>query len=265
MIPMARVGVPRWVTGVLALGGAVLAPNQLCAQKKQLRDGGATVMAIVADTTKTPLEYADVIALTAKLRVTTGKSGIVVMKDVPSGVQFFQVRRLGYKPYTFTLDLAPGDTIRMGVVLEQDPVVLDEIGVEVEGRKYTGRMAQFGRHLASGTAPRSAFWTEEDLAKLPSTALLSDALVRSGMLRRQINGRVNMVCPRAQILGRNPIAIVMLDGIVLDPGGGGGDAIDFDAFQLEQIKAIEVYKSAASRPIDLPATGGDCVVAIWTK
>ncbi len=241
------------------------------ANRKKDRD--ATIVAIVGDTAQKPLEFADVVAILAKKRATTKSDGVVRM-TLPAGEETFIIRRLGYQPQQVTLTLTAGDTLRFGAVLLPDPVQLTDIevtagrrnGAIVEGRLYTGKMLGFARRMQFRFAPRSHFFTPDDIEKFPPTALITDLLRRAGM-RTQFSagrdGRYETAICRGTYLNRLSTAIIYLDGIRMT---GNGNSFDFNSILVQHIQGVEVYKSLAEVPADLGAPfGADCVVAIWTK
>lgn len=239
--------------------------------RKKARE--ATIIAIVGDTAQRPLEQAELVAVLAKKRAVTGADGIVRM-TLPVGQETFLVRRLGYQPQQFTLTLTAGDTLRFGAVLLPDPMQLTDIevsakrtnGVMLEGRLYTGKMRGFADRLRFSAAPRSSFFTPDDIEKFPPTARLTDALRRAGMRIRfnaNENGRYETaICPRGQGGLRPPPAIIYLDGMRMT---GNGASFDFNSISWVQLGGIEIYKSTAEIPAELLGVGAECVVMLWTK
>ncbi len=264
----------RLVMGAMGVG--LLTVTSAQAQERganRKKDRDATVIAIVGDTAQKPLEFADVVAILAKKHATTTSDGIVRM-TLPPGEETFIIRRLGYQPQQFTLTLTAGDTLRFGAVLLPDPIQLTDIevtadrtnGVMLEGRLYTGKMRGFADRMQFSAAPRSHFFTPDDIAKFPPTALITDLLRRAGM-RTQFSagrdGRYETAICRGTYLNRLSTAIILLDGIRMT---GNGNFFDFNSILVQHIQGVEVYKSTAEVPAELGAGfGADCVVAIWTK
>lgn len=263
----------RIIMGTMCVGLLTVTSAQAQGRDANRKKGqDATVVAIVGDTAQKPLELAEVVAILAKQRATTKADGIVQM-TLPPGEETFIVRRLGYQPQQFTLTLTAGDTLRFGAVLLPDPVQLTDIevtadrtnGTMIEGRLYTGKMRSFANRMQYSAAPRSHFFTPDDIEKLPPTARITDLLRKSGM-RTQFSagtgGRYETALCRGTYLNRSPEAIIYLDGMRMN---GNGTSFDFNAIPFQQIQALEVYKGAAEIPAELVGIGADCVVMIWTK
>jgi len=218
----------------------------------------ATLMGIVADTNKMPIEDAEVISLKTSKRATTNKDGIFVLAGLPPGDDQIRVRRIGYEPQTFSATFAVGATLQIGVMLAGSTTVLPEIAVVARGKEYKGLMAGFADRMLHSGAPPSSFVTREDLDAWNMTRIL-DVVARAGMKTRLDNqGKRVVQCPRGYTSNVPPIPVIYLNGARVLGN------FDIDNLSIEQVEAMEVYKS----PIHTPSQfnrDAQCVIVIWTR
>lgn len=218
----------------------------------------ATIVGIVADTNKTPMPDVEVIAIRAGITTITDSKGIFILGGLPAGEEVFRIRRIGYQPETFDAKLVAGDTIRIGVILAPAAFVLPEVTVEVEGKIYRGKMTGFADRMLHSGAPRSSFITRDELAKMSQRRFI-DILAKAGLKRvADRRGRDFLRCSHGGATSP-PIVAYYIDGArVADPA----EVLRMDP---ETVEAIEVYRSAADRPVQFNMTGSDCTVLVWTR
>lgn len=218
----------------------------------------ATILGIVADTSKTPLADVEVIAIRAGITTITDSKGIFILGGLPAGEEVFRIRRIGYRSETFAATLVEGDTIRIGVILGPAAFELPELTVEAEGKVYTGKMTGFADRMLHSGAPRSSFLIRDDMAKMSQNRFI-DVLAKAGLKRvADRRGREFLICSHGS--GHvPPIVLYYVDGArVADPN----DVLRMDP---ETVEAVEVYRSAANRPAQFNMTGSDCTVLVWTR
>ena len=239
-----RAGVAAIVLGI----GAANAPAQ--------RTG--TIIGIVADTNKTPIVEAEIVAIRSNITTLTDCRGIFILPGLPPGEEVFRVRRIGYRSETFDATIVANDTIRIGVILAAAPFMLPEISVLAEGESYTGKMIGFAERMLHSGAPRNAFLTRKDIEKMEPRPFV-DMLIKTGM-RRYIDrrGKEALLCPRGLGLGGSRTAFYV-DGVL------SADPTSVQRMDPSIIEAVEVYRSTASRPAEYNATGATCVILVWTR
>ena len=193
----------------------------------------------------------------------TDQRGEFSLTDVPAGTLAVEFSALGYVTRTDTVRVTPGRVTNVRVGLSADPVRLDPLEVTVERREaalqgvgFYGRVSEgFGEFIDRETIEQRAPVQMSDLFRR-----IVGAEVRSGadgpfqrfiMLR---GGRSEGCFPR-----------VLLDGIVVHPGGDEAAAID-DLIDPEAVSGIEVYPSSTGVPMQYSGTDASCgVILIWTR
>ncbi len=219
------------------------------------------------DTAEAPLPLADVILRRAGKQGTSGATGRVMLRGVPSGLDTLVVRRLGYDPLIVAVRFFAGDTLSVEAVLDARPVALEEI--EVVGRPG---LSTFERRMRNAIfSPPNSFYPPEALDTFPPEINVREILLRSGITnrptveyvrgRRQI-GRMRLTCPPDDLKPRAPPhpLIIFLNGIEYpDP-----DDVFFNVrLQNARIRALEIYRTSREVPLELPDHG--CVVVVWSK
>lgn len=218
----------------------------------------ATIVGIVTDTNKAPLAEVEVIAIRAGITTLTDSRGIFILGGLPAGEEVFRIRRVGYRAETFDANLVAGDTIRIGVILAPVAFTLPELTVEAEGKTYRGKLTGFADRMLHSGAPRSSFLTRDEIDKMYPRPFI-DMLTKAGLkLLPSRRGRDSLICPRGTGFGP-PVVAYFIDGArVADPA----EVLRMDPATVE---AVEVYRSAAERPVQFNMTGSDCTVLVWTR
>lgn len=117
---------------VLLAAALRLGPTNAVAQKT------GTITGIVADTNKTPIVDAEIIAIRSNITTLTDSHGIFILPGLPPGDEVFRIRPVGYRSETFDATIVANDTIKIGVILAPAPFNLPEITVTVEGGRTPG-------------------------------------------------------------------------------------------------------------------------------
>lgn len=193
----------------------------------------------------------------------TDQRGEFSLTDVSAGTLAVEFSALGYVTRTDTVRVMPGRVTNVRVGLSADPVRLDPIEVSVERRELALQDLGFYNREAEGFGEFIDRETIEQRAPVQMSDLfrrIVGAEVRSGadgpfqrfvMLR---GGRSEGCFPR-----------VVLDGIVVHPGGDEAAAID-DLIDPEAVSGIEVYPSSTGVPMQYSGTDASCgVILIWTR
>jgi len=229
----------------------------------------STVVVMVTDSLDGPLDLASALLRRTGIHGVSGRDGRIVLRNVPPGRDTLTIRRIGYGPLIVSLDLSPGDTLRLDVVL--DPLALALNDIRVTARRG---LRTFDRRMRNAIfSPPDSFYPPEALDTFPPEIHVRDILLRSGIAnrpqqvlvdgRRQV-GRLRLSCPAdAFHRGSIPVSIV-LNGIVYpDP-----DDTFFDVqLQRARIRALEIYRNRVEIPLEFPPQVGDagCVVVVWTR
>jgi len=116
----------------------------------------------VTDESGTPIQDADVQVGTVRGRFTTDADGWFRVTGVPTGLYYFGVRRIGYRPAADLLRFSSGDTL--DVRLERISPELDT--VKVQARADANWMRELRRYELAIEASRfGTVISEDDIAK----------------------------------------------------------------------------------------------------
>ncbi|MDB4876183.1 MAG: TonB-dependent receptor plug [Gemmatimonadetes bacterium] len=210
---------------------------------------------IVHDSLGRPIAYATVY-VDGGVATTANDSGRFHLADVPMGSTLFGVRRMGYGPLIFKIDM-PGDTtVHVAIRMHQVVARMREVTVEEKRLSTSLYRSGFYHRQKAGTgffleplditdrAPRRI---EELFYGVPGVTVLTanGSLVPFGMSTRGY-------CPLS----------VFLDGRRYHRWGDGSLMIE-----VHDVKAAEIYP----RPTEAPAEFHDpdnplCgVIVLWTK
>ena len=115
------------------------------------------------------------------------------------------------------------------------------------------------RRTSSSGAPRSAFMTRKDIEKQNSQRLF-DLLVRGGLRPRYDNrSKEILTCPRGGTARRPARILFYIDGQKMPDGA------ELNYLNANEIEAVEVYASTATRPPEYNQTGYDCIALLWLR
>jgi hypothetical protein len=215
-----------------------------------------------------PLAGASVEVLGEKRSVLTGASGEFWLDQLRPGRYWVSVRRIGYRPVTFTATLEADSVRRVAVTLEQAPYKLSDL--EVSGGMSRNRYVDFmwrsrgawGRFLTRDDIRRAHAFDPVDLVLryLPSRTrwtLEQPAWFDPGYsfggadwVPAGARGRTLLDCaPGVSINGSSPW-----------PGNSIND------YQLDEIEAVEVYRKVEWVPIEFSRNATACgLVVVWLK
>lgn len=199
------------------------------------------------------------------LEVATRYDGRFTFRDVPSGDHTLHLRHLAYGEHETEVTVEPDRTIDVEMAVSEEPVELEPLEVTVrhryrplERRGYYERM-----HLAEALG--GVFLTPEIIERRKPSKL-SHLLGHVPMVRldRRCRGGAcgNQVVIRG-CGGAGGSPAVFLDGIEYDFARGNVRGID--EIPMQDIRAVEVYRSPAELPGEFYTTSGHCAVVLWTK
>ncbi|MDF1503826.1 carboxypeptidase-like regulatory domain-containing protein [Roseisolibacter sp. H3M3-2] len=209
----------------------------------------AVVNGQVVDTLGQPLAAASVALLGTEASATTSASGAFVLTGLAPGRRhLLRIRKIGYAPRTLDVE-ATGDTVDVLVRLAPLAVQLSEVVVTARERRYATKLRGFAERMRTRAISSQAFVTREDIERR-SAFRISDML-RLGSAR----------CARASDFA------IFLDGAALAPGTRP------DELSLQEIEAMEIYRSVAQIPMEYNVTRmtprgvyrAECVLLLWTR
>jgi hypothetical protein len=244
---------------VFALTLAFTAPaTEAHAQERHAHNGRVRVSGVVTDSAGIPLAETRVSVVDSLGRiqrgVTTGPDGWFELSDLPEGYNTFLVRRIGYRPRTFTLDIHPEMQGNVEVALSPALSQLDTV-VVTASLKRSARLEEFYERKAKGFGYFVETREIQRLGKVRVTDVLRHVpgvLVTMDTRRGRVRNLVQMRDGCAPTL--------WYDGILMR-------GVDLDEIaNAESIQAMEVYTSTATMPVQFRASNSSCgAIVAWSK
>ncbi len=232
----------------------------------------------VVDTAGAGLAAVEVALAEAGRRTVTDEAGRYEVRDVPPGRYQVVFRRIGYQPLTVFRSFLR-DTVVVDAQLAADAFVLPELETKARGpEEVPVKLREWARRREFNAGGK--FWDDsllrtQEYRRLPEV-LQSVSGVR--IIRAQGGRFLATAGGRAGVsLGRNSgdprgdlskapkacYATIFLDGVRL---AFTGTPPNLDDIPIDQIAAMEFYRSASEMPVELNSPGSICgVLAIWTR
>lgn len=217
----------------------------------------ASVRGVVLDSLGGAVPAAQVTIQGSNAATATDAAGNFRLQRIPAGTVVVNVRRLGYRPRSITVEHSLAAETTVEVRLSAVPDVLPTVEVRRRGEAFDSRLAGYNSRRERGVGH---FVTREQLDRHDSP-LFADVLrsipgVRVKPLRGSGGGRTISIRGHCSPL-------VFLDGF---PAASG--ALDLDMIDLATVEGIEVYSGLATVPIEFTSVQGTerCgVIAIWSR
>ncbi len=245
--------------------------------------GQHVVQGRVVDTTDAGIAGVEVAFPSLGKSVLTDSSGHFSLTNVAGGSRRILVRKIGYQPLDVMRTLM-ADTVTLEVRMAPSEVVLPTI--EVTARGMTPVPKKLERWAARREKGRGTFFDEAFLRDNENRAL-RDILRRvQGIHLVRFDDRAGVAAASGTARNRNlsfvkptlaeqearkgtPLACYMsvyLDGAMIWNANSMSRPPNLDDFALNQMAAIEVYRTAAEIPPEFNAMGSDCgVLSMWTR
>jgi outer membrane receptor for Fe3+-dicitrate len=240
----------RALVGVMLLVAAELPASSVLAQS-------GSVTGIVFGADSEPLSRARLRIAGTAVATSAGAGGGFLLIEVPAGRQMLDVRRIGYAPVQLPIDVRPGDTLRLRVVLLALALELEAVDVRSD---VPAPLRGFEERRARGPG---VFFTRDDITRMQPRQL-TDVLRRvPGVQVRSVNGTygdnqlVTMRGSRCQMMfyvNGSPLPI--------------SSDIPINHFvAVEEVVAIEVYAPSEMPPqFNSTTFNARCgLVGVWTK
>ena len=129
-------------TVYIFLLGAILALFPGYSFAFELKDTDANVIGHVTDKdSKEHLSYVTILVKGTTIGTTTDDTGHYFLKNLPEGTFTLEVRSVGYRTETRTVNLVKGKTLELNFEIEEDRVALDGVVVSANRNETTRRMA----------------------------------------------------------------------------------------------------------------------------
>lgn len=224
------------VLGVL--GGEVLWAQPFAVLLGRVEDGQ----------TRQPLSGATVRVEGTVLGAVTARSGTFLVRGIPPGEHVVSVTLVGYRRFQRAVQFRAGDTVRLSVLLEPEPIGVEAVVVTAAKRAQTLQEApvSIATVEASTVQARSFNRLDEVLRTVPGVTVNRDQV--------SIRGSSGFA------YGVGSRTLLLVDGIPLLSGDGG--EMKYDALPPLAVERVEVLKGAASALYGTAALGG--VVQVLT-
>lgn len=242
----------------VTVGDSVAGPPAAVAGQEgapRLRRGRATIRGMVTAVTGAAISGARVSVSGAEAVAMTNDRGEFVLSGLPSGSQTAQVRRLGYEPVEFAVNLTAARPVEVEVEMGQFVPVLSE--VVVQGRLDAGLdRVGFAQRQRRGIG---RYLGLEEIERRGALRLV-DLLAGFPMLRS-----VPGADGRPQMVGRGRGGGYGCVNFVVDGMPWLGEEQPTEFVHPQEVGALEVY-SAGTAPVQFGRSGSTCeTVVIWTR
>lgn len=253
MIPTGRV----LARVTLAACAAAAAAGGLPAQQPE--PGRAAAWGSVADQFAQPVVNAEVLLVTPQGSTAVGRTveaGTYRVDGLPAGPQRIRVRRVGYLPFTATIDLGAGRAEQQDFSMVKLPFALDPALVQTPDGELRATLDSFTARRALG---RGAFIDRKGIDQLnPRNAADLVRAVKAFRLQPSSNGAARLVSLAAD--GTGPCTVrLLVDGVPYTPTDGLND------FDPEHIGALEAY-APGEAPAGVEQGAGGCgTMVVWLR
>lgn len=221
----------------------------------------ATVRGQIRDSAGNPVSFATVRWGAERRATVTSDSGIFELRDIPPGTTHFAVRRMGYIPTEFDLELRAGYVKPVVVNLNPIPSQLSEVEIaasaETDDDKFRASRFQSTGFFDRASRLHGYFITPAEVERR-HPSYFSDLMY--GVPGVAMTGRPHTPSVRYQAAAQNCKLQIYLDGHPIGDGDDFAASID--------IKAVEVYRSLLDTPEKFspsPQKGYCGSIVVWTK
>jgi hypothetical protein len=218
----------------------------------------AALIGWIRDSTGRGVPQADVAIEISHVWTRTDSAGFFRLRALPAGPATVSVRRLGFRPATFEIQLHDETDDSVSVKLQENVQVLEAMRTNATLEKQYIALADFYRRRGKGSG---TFFTRDDIER-HHTNQLSDVLREAPgvrVLRGRTRGGVRF--QSAESKSRDCPPQYWLDGRRVN----GAELDDFPATDVE---ALEVYDGPATIPLQFSqsvSTYTCGAIVIWSR
>jgi TonB family protein len=215
------------------------------------------IVGTVLDSAGAPILGADVIVEGTQLRALSDERGTFRITGVSAGAATVRARRLGFRPLTIDVQVAPAATATLAFRLSAVARPLPPVVVRSERLQYTGRLSGYYERLERRVG--GYFITRQQIDR-ENPRMMSHLLQRVPGVSL-VRGRAGITGIRMR--GRNCRPLVWLDGNPMPSG-----EVDLDSFAPQSIQGIELYLGSSTPPprYTWANTGSDCgTILLWSR
>ena len=233
----------------IPLGITVLCCGVLAPIRAQETTGVSGVL--LDRVTRQPIASAAVIVLGKPPLLRSDTAGHFARTGLPPGTYAIQIRKLGYTPGSWIIEIVPNETLMLSLELEPEPVTLPEVAVVGEKRLELRGLPGFEARRLNG---RGVYFTEAQIREREARQL--------GDILRSVNG-VREVCRR------NICRVRMARGdctpnFFVD-GFPANNSTTLE-MPIVGIIAVEIYRTTSETPPEFLRGASTCgSIVIWTR
>jgi hypothetical protein len=180
------------------------------------------------------------------------------VRGLPAGPRRFVIRRVGYTPAAFEIDLPPDATVHLQVTMQPSVVMLGAIVVEGESRPLG--LFRNGFYERAARQPQGYFYPPEEMDRRQLSTLASLLGEIPGL---QVERRDGEVYALGRSVGTGPCEMnLWVDGALARVGRAPLDQLA----PAYLVRAVEVYPSAATVPAPYVRQNNICgAIVVWTR
>ena len=216
----------------------------------------SAVAFVVTDSAGVPIPYAQVLEQrTDRLRGVADARGELSAGRWPLGSYALRVRRVGYHPREFTLELREPDSVRVRVHLDAAP---QRLRAETAAAAR-GRLADF-QHRRGGSL--GIFYDRQEIDRRRPTQVTEMLRTTPGLTyaRDSRSGEMRLLGRDVSLAGGCPLEF-FLDNVPIGDNLAADRTID-----MVNVAAIEVYRGPADVPAAYRGHRSRCgLVLVWTR
>lgn len=214
-------------------------------------DQMAILAGTVSDSAGRPVPFATIMADSGQTTLAQQDGSFRLTKLLP-GQNGFLIRRIGYLPLAFEMDMPAASSVN--VHLRLLPAGVELKPVLVEGKRVSPALAKTGFYERQRQGLAGVFF---DPAAFERRALVQT----TDILRGVANVTVSKSSTNTYVYGRGQKCMdVYIDGVPV------GREFDLSRnMPVEWVKAMEVYPSSAQTPPQFSRQTGCGAVVVWTK
>ena len=220
----------------------------------------SSIVGVVIDSAGRAVFGATVQAMSTELRSLSDSAGRFRIPNVPTGLTFLRIRKIGYLSEYLPLQVEEGRVAALSVKLRPASGAPSLARVEVRAdARGDAKMAGFYERSRKASG---VFVTREELLRRNVSNVTEVLRGRTGVnIIRDGNG-IPVVFGR-NLTGAGYCAMgVLIDGTYVNSSGIGLDRL----ISTQDVRAIEVYRSGPSVPSEFQRRETDCgAVIIWTR
>lgn len=244
----------RWATAVAATLAVAAVSTSAAAQRRS-----GSLVGWIRDSSGAPLSQALVAIVSQRAVVHTDSAGAFAIRNLDAGRVTVNVRRLGYEPASFDLEVHGDIPDSVSVTLSPNAYVLEAMRVDAAAARKYAALEEFYQRRAKGTG--GVFFTREDIESRNSSHL-SDMVREVPGVRfvRLAGGEMGMRFTSSANQRRDCVPQFWVDGQRVMNA-------EIDDFPPGDIEGLELYRGPSTTPMRFSqgaiTTCG--TVVIWSR